>query len=345
LHVQDQARALSRINEEISEEVRSRKFFNRASAVDFARNSISEYTDQKDQDFEIIEKDDPIVASHVVDSLICIAHEAKTQKAALVIPDYTSASPNSALIETALNFADFRGPVISVALQEQVAWDAETARQTYKVPGNPTDHKRGVLLDRATISVQVEGHAPSSVSVVAARLISAISRPDGGGEAAAHDAAGGPPNARATAVFAGGGQAVLAHVAEAVRVGAHVVILQGSGRLCDHLPRVWARRFSADFDAFEEGRRFCAACGFPDADGADDGRRLREVVVRGHVKVHALASGPHALRRVLRCAWRLDEALVQVPAAARRARIYMRACHDNVYPHDVVPCTNKYARM
>ncbi len=277
----------------------------------FAKSAISEFKEQEDQDFTVAEKEDHAAISHVVDSLVYIANEAKKQNAAVLVPDYTTVSPGSLLIQNALNFVDFPGPVINICLEEQVAWDAATALKKYQFFSQ--QHPRGILLDRATVSVQVAGSKASSVSLVAARLISALSRPDGVVAAAAQGvsaADGGPPTVYAIAVFAGGGQAVLRHVAEAARAGAHVVVLQGSGRLCDYLPRVWFRRFSADFDAFEEGRRFCSACGFPAADGAEDGRLLRDIVLHGHVKIHALAGGTGALQRVLGSVWELDEALV-----------------------------------
>lgn len=279
-------------------------------AIKAANKAISNFIENEDQDFEIKEIDDHVTVSKVVDSLVHIAMEAKLRGAAILIPNYTTASPNSSLIETALEFVDFRGPVINISLEEQVAWDTETALQTYKVHGN--DHRRGILLARTTHSVQIKGNDAASLSIVAARLIPAIAPPPPRkGKARAANSAKVRPNTRATAVFAGGGQAVLKHISEVVRVGAHVVVLEGSGRLCDYLPKVWIRRYSTNFDAFKEGESFCMACGFSTKDSADDGRLVRDIMLRGHVKIHALNNGPHALLRVLRSVWQLDDALVQ----------------------------------
>ena len=287
----------------------SKKFFEKKSAEKAAIKAITDFIENdEDPDFEIVEHDDSVAVSKVVDSLVHIVMEAKERQAAILIPNYTTASPNSLLIQTALDFVDFQGPVINISLEDQVAWDTETAMQTYSV--HHSNHRRGILLARTSHSFQITGNDSMSLSIVAARLISVITLdPDSKTKSAKAKSI--QPNKRATAVFAGGGQAVLKHISESVRVGAHVVVLQGSGRLCDYLPRVWVKRYSAHFDAFEAGRQFCMECGFPLKESADDGRRVRDIMLRGHVKIHALANGPHALQRVLRSVWQLDEALVQ----------------------------------
>ena len=53
-----------------------------------------------------------------------------------------------------------------------------------------------------------------------------------------------------------------------------VVVLEGSSRLCDYLPRMWVRRFRTHFDVYHESRRFVEAVG---AGDDSDGRRLRLV--------------------------------------------------------------------
>ena len=74
----------------------------------------------RDKHLEAAEVDDPAIQCRVVESLVCLFRHAIDKHAALVIPDYTTASPNSRLIEEALNYVDFHGPVLSVSCDDQV---------------------------------------------------------------------------------------------------------------------------------------------------------------------------------------------------------------------------------
>ena len=263
---------------------------------------------------ETISGDDPSTKSGILESLVCLFQIAKRKKAAIVIPDYSTLSPNSKLIEDALNYVDFRGPVVSVSCDDQVASCEETAKMQYQF-GN-TYHPRGILFARTTHSFQLcesPGVKHTDLySTLGARLVAAISRPtdqqskeqrpgSGKGNIAAYDSDSDDDNAKAAgsganddkreanldelqcckhnAVFfvAGGGVVGLRHLEQAVLVGMPVVVLEGSGRLCDYLPKLWVRRFATGFDAVKESNRFCEEIGFKETNDGTLGRQLCQV--------------------------------------------------------------------
>ena len=84
------------------------------------------------KDLKIVSGDEPSIKSGILESLVCLFQIAKRKKAAIVIPDYSTLSPNSKLIEDALNYVDFKGPVVSVSCDDQVASCEETAKMQYQ---------------------------------------------------------------------------------------------------------------------------------------------------------------------------------------------------------------------
>ena len=289
-----------------------KRFSDRNSATNYLLHlkSTDEY---QHKDLKIVEGDEPSIKSGILESLVCLFQIAKRKKAAIVIPDYSTLSPNSKLIEDALNYVDFRGPVVSVSCDDQVASCEETAKMQYQF-GN-TYHPRGILFARTTHSFQLcesPGVKHTDLySTLGARLVAAISRPDqqskeqrpvsGKGNIAAYDSDSDDDNAKAAgsganddkreanldelqcckhnAVFfvAGGGVVGLRHLEQAVLVGMPVVVLEGSGRLCDYLPKLWVRRFATGFDAVKESNRFCHKIGFQETSDGTLGRQLRQV--------------------------------------------------------------------
>ena len=254
-----------------------------------------------------------MVISRVMDCLIVLANAAKESNAAILIPDYMTMSSNSKLIETALDHVEFDGPVINVCMDDQAACDEKSAEDFYHVKGNPAAFPRGLLLNRATHSIQVQR---GSYSRVAARLASAIADPDQGlfdsdGKPAKKPASQAPN--KVIFVVAGGGAVVMEHMAEAVEQSIPIVVLHGSKRLCDFLPKVWVNRFSANFDVLDQTRKLCANCGFPAPNDPDNKMNLwmRTIVEKGHLNIHPLPSGTHSLSRILQSLQTKDDALLQ----------------------------------
>ena len=246
------------------------------------------------KDLKIVSGDEPSIKSGILESLVCLFQIAKRKKAAIVIPDYSTLSPNSKLIEDALNYVDFKGPVVSVSCDDQVASCEETAKMQYQF-GN-TYHPRGILFARTTHSFQLcesPGVKHTDLySTLGARLVAAISqeqRPGNGRENSDSDddenvvrASEGSNNYscckhKAVFVVAGGGVVGLRHMEQAVLVGMPIVVLEGSGRLCDYLPKLWVRRFATGFDAVKESNRFCHKIGFQETSDGTLGRQLRQV--------------------------------------------------------------------
>ena len=116
---------------EIMKPILGRRFGNQKLAEKFMTflKSRAEY---EDKDLVTVSGDDPTTKHEIVKSLECLFHIAKAKDAAIVIPDYSTLSPNSKLIEDALNNVDFKGPVVSVSCDDQVASCEETAKMQYQ---------------------------------------------------------------------------------------------------------------------------------------------------------------------------------------------------------------------
>ena len=310
-------------NEQDSDTILAKKFVDQRRAKEYAQKYITDFADKNDQDFEITDVDDPVVISRVMDCLVVMADNAKKHNAAIIIPDYMTSSGNSKLIETALDFVEFDGPVINICTQGQVAVDLATAKEEgYRIKDQPEKRfPRGILHNRVTHSIQVKG----SYSRVAARLARVIAEPDlelaaeifGGQTKIKHkkkQAAELDHDHRNRRIFvvAGGGFAVLQHIAEAVKESIPIVVFQGSRRLSDYLPKLWVRRYSAKFQLYEETCKLCKECGFPESTNTNVvNLMVRDLVEKGNLNIHQVKGSIHALKRVLQSLQTKDDALLQ----------------------------------
>jgi hypothetical protein len=246
---------------------------------------------------------DEAAISLIIVKLVQIITLAAEERAVLVIPDYSTASPSSKYIETALRQAEFSGPVINVGQEDQIACDSDGFGQTYQSAG--AHRPRGVLLSKATHSFQV---APGTMthSILAARLAKVL----GGGV----DVEGDPgevvrPEQEVVALVAGGDASTLSHMAELAREGIPMIILEGSGGLCDRLPRAYAQRAAPAFSAQEASRQLCLEGGL--SKGTDRlGRCARAVLEEGGLTLLPLSHPTSAFQRALAAAKRRDTALV-----------------------------------
>jgi hypothetical protein len=169
-----------RIDSRLLKKLFEKRFVDQAHSVRYAKEHIYCFrVDKKtnkpvDPDFEFQDQEDPVVVSQVMDCLVVMAKIAKEHKAAILIPNYTMIYLNSKLIENALDYVDFDGPVISISAVGCVACDETSAGEMYHAPGDLTGVLKGLLLNRATHSIQV---LSGSYSLVAARLASVIAIP------------------------------------------------------------------------------------------------------------------------------------------------------------------------
>jgi hypothetical protein len=318
------------------DKILSKKFVDQRRAKEYAEQNIDGFQEKTDPDFELADVDDPVVVSQVMDCLVVVADNAKKHNAAIVIPDYMTSSANSKLIETALDFVEFDGPVINICTQGQVAVDLATAQEKYTIkdaPGKSFD--KGILHSRVTHSIQVKG----SYSRVAARLSRVICDPDtelasniyetkvrGKKKKELESDMGN----RRMFVVAGGGFAVLQHMAEAVKESVPIVVLQGSRRLSDYLPKLWVGRYSAKFQLYEETCKLCKECGFPPTLNANVvNLMVRDLVEKGNVNIHQIKGSIYALKRVLQSLQAKDDALLQ---ARKRYCDYQCAAQDMERP-------------
>ena len=292
-----------------AEDILSKHFVDKEKAFKFLSKKMPGFKpDDKDFHFEVVEEACPAMVSKVLDCLVTLAKAANKNGAAFVIPDYMTSSSNSALIEKALEHAEFSGPVINVCRQDQAARDEATAKQTYDFDGHsffPT----GIVHSRVTHSILVPQECYSSVL---AKLAKVISEPDPSLFSKEGDAD--PFNCKRIMVVAGGGIAVLQHIAAAVKENTPVIILRGSRRLSDYLPKLWVRRLSPHFDTYHETKRFCKDCGFVKKDLQSLQNVtlwMRDVLEKGHLNTHPLSTGIHAFRRIVQSLEIKDDALLQ----------------------------------
>ena len=320
-----------------------KRFVDQRHAIRYAKEHIyrlglnPEKNKIDDPDFELQDEEDPLVISQVMECLVVMAKIAKKDKAAILIPDYMTMSGNSKLIETALDYVEFDGPVINICSEGQAAHDEVTANETYLVSGNANPISKGLLHNRATHSIQVQN---GTYSRVAARLASVIASPDpelfqgdvGGGDKSKEKSADKRNKNRVIFMVAGGGPVVLEHMAQAVEEHIPIVILEGSKRLCDYLPKLWVKRYSAQFDLLAETREMCEQCGFPpQTDYAENKLNLwmRLIVDKGHVNIHPVSSSTHSLSRILNSLQSKDATLLQ---AMRRYCDYRVAARNMEIP-------------
>ena len=222
------------------EEIEEKKFADSQQAEEFARRYIADFDINNDKDFCLVDIENARVMSCVSDALSSIVQLAKEHSAALVIPDYNSGSPGSRLIEAAILHADFRGPVINVGNDSWTAVRQQQVQETFTFRSQ--SKPKSFLLQRATHSFQVRGSRDRmDYSRLAARLTRAIAgRPPASSPRP-------PPRCPGRAaplvacVVACGGKSVVEHVAALAQHALPVVVLEGSGRLCDFLPAVYPR--------------------------------------------------------------------------------------------------------
>ena len=121
--------------------------------------------------------------------------------------------------------ADFDGVVINIGNNNWIACDRESFGGKFQFPGLDTEKDRGIILSRATHSFQVSGNA-MTYSLLAARLAKVVSGGYLDGEESGFD-----KDMDAVAVIGAGGASVLNHMAELVREGIPMIVLEGSGLL------------------------------------------------------------------------------------------------------------------
>ena len=264
--------AMSKIMKGTLDDALSKEFVSAEYAEQYAKNVIRDFTTGGEFKIELDRAHDARIASFVVDSLAHIVKQAKEEDAVLIVPDYTSSSPACLQLQSALNYVDFRGPVINCTLDDWIVCDDESFRaKTYTfedIDGNVASGTRGVVLDRTTHSFQVAGRYRVRDELPYARFCARLARliADGPGRAG---------RGFAVAVSTGGGLAALDLLARAAGEGVPVVVLEGSGRLSDLLPRLYLERFSAGFNAFDKSVELMEACGFRPESNGGAGRQAR----------------------------------------------------------------------
>ena len=141
------------------------------------------------------------------------------------------------------------------------------------------------------------------------------------------------------AVIACGGQSIMQHVSETVRLGMPLIILHGSGRVCDYLPGVFYNRFKSEFNHYEESVKVCKLCGFEsieDKHAVDQlFARCIQTILEDHagVRIYVLGSGDKAMKRILENLNQKDKILDDATA---RFQEYIRAAAKLQWPNNTI---------
>ena len=168
----DRNQAMSRIKKGSLDEVLNREFVSQQYAIQYARDVIREFKVEevdgwvKDDgfvDLDFLVSKDLDISSYGVDTLAHILEQAKGQNAVIIVPDYVTNSKPSLEIQAALNYVDFRGPVINCTMDDWIVCDSESFNKKTYVYDKINDKKsspedKGVVLDRTTNSFQVSGY-------------------------------------------------------------------------------------------------------------------------------------------------------------------------------------------
>jgi hypothetical protein len=351
--------ATSRIKEDKKSSLFKESFPDQSLAFTYARKNIADFQEENDPHFEVANEVDAEVESQIVDALSWIVNRAIQDDAAIVIPDYTTSTPSSKLIEQVLNDTDFQGPVINVGNNKWIACDRASSNSRICMAGDKVPKEKGFVLSKTTHSFQIIGDA-MSYSQLAARIATVLANGSGDRPQAKSDllqlALEGEyfksndgeiisKEENILAVVAGGGASVLNHMAELALEGIPIILLQGSGGICNTLPNLYIKRFSTEFDVIKASKNFCSKSGFPCDDEADQNTNLLTQVLQvvqgqsgqgksctksvqvilenSNLNIHQLSKGLFALKRVFRIAKHDDNALIL--AQTRCAEYYAAA--------------------
>lgn len=141
---------------------------------------------------------------------------------------------------------------------------------------------RKIFPSRILVAVAHGDYRPSNLSL---QLLVALTT-----------AAGAEAPRRALAVFVGGSDRELSHMAFCARHNVRLLLLEGSGRLCELLGHLWPSRSSIPFDPVGMRSRLSVTFARPaEADSVDD---LRILLSQGEVVIHPLAGSTAKLDRL-----------------------------------------------
>ena len=268
----------------------------------------------EDADWEVQDDDEEKqqVRSLLTQALTTFLRFAEQQRAVLWIPWYINEPGNAGayFFDSVLQHAGFTGPIVCSCPTIALAKSPEEIGQPIPppfefLPGEGAAFQRWPCMRRTThfvgCTVGSEANAHTAImTTLEGRLVR---------ELAAGRHANGPDSGRtrerprhpAVAVAINGGKGVLWALAGAAVCDIPILLLEGTGRLCDALPSVWLRRSLRDFNAPHECAVVLNACGFR---GGGPGHnhlygQLLTQVLRGRLMIHSLRSRDTVLRRVL----------------------------------------------
>lgn len=268
--------------------------------------------EEEDADLEIYV--DQEGESQLFNTLCTLVRVAQSRQAVLYIPFYLNEPFNSGayFFDHVLEVCGFNGPIIVSAPTDTVAFRAEDVAapvENLSNPGEAVTLGRWPCLRRTTHFVGCTAGRNSAwhtgtnlgrqIDMKVSRLLSG--RDELGGVPPLQN--GGPEGDSeneknpAIAFAVNGGKSVLWQLAAAAQARLPMLVLEGSGRLCNALPRVWVRRSTKDFNFKEEADAIMTQCGFLGA--GDEYGHLIQQVLRGRLLIHNITARNTMLERVL----------------------------------------------
>lgn len=268
------------------------------------RSIASEPTgEEEDADLEIyLDKEGE---SQLFNTLCTLVRVAQSRQAVLHIPFYLNEPYNSGayFFDHVLEVCGFNGPIIVSAPTDTVAFKAEDVAapvENLSIVGETVTLSRWPCLRRTTHFVGCTAGRNSAwhtgvllgrqIDMKVSRLLSGLQN---GGPLGDSENEKSP----AIAFAVNGGKSVLWQLAAAAQARLPMLVLEGSGRLCNVLPRVWVRRSTKDFNFKEEADAIMTQCGFLGA--SDEYGHLIQQVLRGRLLIHNITARNMVLERVL----------------------------------------------
>ena len=283
--------------------------FRAATDESAATTAVSQNVDP-DWEVFIDHEEERNVRSELFDTLCNFVRFVQHYNAILYIPDFLNEPQNTGayLFDEVLELCDFDGPIIVSAPTVSVAFEADSVAKPFAtntryffLPGIEFPYKlhRWPCLRRTTHFIGCEaGRDASCHAGIAASVDMRVARLLAGwpttGQRPVGQQDGQPP---IVAILINGGKLGLWRLAAAAQAEIPILLVEGSGRLCNALPRVWVRRSNKNFDALKEADCIMAECGFPNA--AEMFTHMLQQVLRSRLLIHSLKSQGTVLLRVL----------------------------------------------
>ena len=292
-----------------------------------------------DRDFYVVRHDQVERQAQLHSAIRAVIEHAQSENAVLVYPDYRDVDA-ARMFSSIIDRVEFRGPIVSVAVDEQMVFDCPPpipepdgygrvngkffawtgATHCFTIDGDHGYTRSKFTFDHRRLTAAL-------TLALSGRMPSALGRPED------HKKGG-----TLCAILSGGGRGSLHFVAEGVRQGVPYLVFRGSGRISDYLPATYLQRTSAAFDVHDAAKSVLEQSGTGGTKvDLSDGAAI-EAILRGKLVIHELSNGRYPLIRLLQtCFAEKDIALI---AALKTRASYISAARRMRTPDKVMLITS-----